>query len=138
VGENSERGLRRRRPQATELPRDLAGVQVHIDGIRAPLYFVSPGQINAQVPVEVYDAQSVNAYVRTVRRDGSVVATNVIAVPIIQYNPGIFTQAGDNYPVPAIAFHISSNAVGVVSVDGQAKAGDIATVLIAKTTKRQA
>jgi uncharacterized protein (TIGR03437 family) len=35
------------------LPRVLGGVQVRIGEIPAPLYFVSPQQINAQVPSEV-------------------------------------------------------------------------------------
>src|SRR5205809_4735906 len=55
-----------------ELPTTLANTQVYFDGIRAPLVFVSPTKINAQVPFEVVDRSSMNAYVRTVRRDGSV------------------------------------------------------------------
>ena len=35
------------------LPRSLGGVTLSINGIAAPLLFVSPGQINAQVPFEV-------------------------------------------------------------------------------------
>jgi uncharacterized protein (TIGR03437 family) len=114
---------------ASELPKELGGVQVYLDGIRAPLYFVSPTQINAQMPVEVYDTQSVSAYVRTEQADSSVVASNAIAVPIIQYNPGVFAREGTD-PRPAAAVHSSSQAMGVVLVDGQAKAGDVATVII--------
>ncbi len=112
-----------------ELPRELGGVQVYIDGIRAPLYYVSPTQINAQMPVEVFDTKNVSAYVRTVHRDGRVVASNAIPVPIIQFNPGIFAREGVD-PRPAVAFHSSSKAMGVISVDGTAKAGDKATVII--------
>ena len=35
------------------LPRSLGGVTLSIKGIAAPLLFVSPGQVNAQVPFEV-------------------------------------------------------------------------------------
>ncbi len=35
------------------LPVSLAGVSVTINGIPAPLHFVSPGQINVQVPYEI-------------------------------------------------------------------------------------
>ena len=35
------------------LPLTLAGVSVTVGGIAAPLYYVSPGQINYQVPFEV-------------------------------------------------------------------------------------
>ncbi len=112
-----------------KLPTELGGVQVYIDGLRAPLYYVSPTQINAQMPVEVFDTKNVSAYVRTVHKDGRVVASNAIPVPIIQFNPGIFAAEGVD-PRPAVAFHSSSRAMGVISVDGTAKAGDKATVII--------
>ena len=38
------------------LPTSLGGVSVTFDGLTAPLYFVSPGQINAQVPFELTGA----------------------------------------------------------------------------------
>jgi hypothetical protein len=37
----------------TPLPVELGGVRVEVNGTAVPLYFVSPGQINAQLP---YDA----------------------------------------------------------------------------------
>ncbi len=46
---------------ASQLPleRELAGVSVRIGAEDAPLYFVGPGQINAQVPFEVSPGDSV-------------------------------------------------------------------------------
>lgn len=41
------------------LDRELAGVSVQMGGLNAPLYFVSPGQINAQVPFELTPGSSV-------------------------------------------------------------------------------
>ena len=38
---------------AVPLPVQLAGVSATINGISAPLYYVSPGQLNIQVPYEV-------------------------------------------------------------------------------------
>jgi uncharacterized protein (TIGR03437 family) len=38
---------------STPLPMELGGVRVEVNGAAVPLYFVSPGQINAQLP---YDA----------------------------------------------------------------------------------
>lgn len=116
-------------PDADPLPTELGGVQVYFDGIPAPLLFVSPTQINAQVPYEVLDTTSINAYVRTRHRDGRVTVTTPIAVPIIRSNPGIFAFDGPD-PRPAVAFHASSHASGTVSVDGGVKAGDVATVII--------
>ena len=112
-----------------KLPRELGGVQVYLDGVLAPLYYVSPTQINAQMPVEFSDTQGVSAYVRTVHDDGTVTASNAMAVPMIDFNPGIFAEGG-NDPRPAVAIHSSSHAQGVISVDGTAKAGDVATVII--------
>jgi uncharacterized protein (TIGR03437 family) len=112
-----------------ELPTSLGGAEVYFDGIPAPLLFVSPTQINAQMPFDVNDAYSVSAYVRTVGADGKVRITNAIAVPIIPQNPGIFAEAGLD-PRPAVALHGSSFATGVVSVDGSVKANDTASVFI--------
>ncbi|HZT33818.1 MAG TPA: hypothetical protein VFA33_28270 [Bryobacteraceae bacterium] len=115
---------------ADTLPDTLANTQVYFNGIRAPLFFVSPNQINAQIPFEFTDTTSVNAYVRTVHADGSVTVTTPVAVSIVQQNPGIFTSSGGNDPRPAVALHSSSNATGTISVDGSVKAGDVATVTI--------
>jgi len=117
-------------PGAQVLPRELAGVQVYFDGIRAPLVMVSPGEVRAQVPWEVRDSQSINAYIRTVRRDGRISVTSAIAVPVIPQNPGLFAVEGVADPRPGIVMHGSTYATGTVSVDGSVRAGDVATVLI--------
>ena len=111
------------------LPTELGGVQVYFDGLKAPLLMVSPTKINVQVPWEILDATSINAYVRTVKEGGNVVVTTPVAVPIVPFNPGIFAGDGPD-PRPAMAVHASSQASGTVSVDGSAKAGDVATVII--------
>lgn len=116
------------------LPRKLGGVQVFFDGIAAPLLFVSPTQINAQVPFEVYDAQSINCVIRTEHLDGRVTTSVALAVPIIQYNPGIFAYPGPE-PRYAVAYHKSSRAHGIIDVEGVAKAGDRATVIIGQGEK---
>jgi hypothetical protein len=111
------------------LPDTLAGTQVYFDGVRAPLLFVSPTQINAQIPFEFFDTTSINAWVRTVRSDGTVRVSTPVAVSIVTQNPGIFAEAGPD-PRVAVAVHSSSSATGTVSVDGSANAGDTATVTI--------
>jgi uncharacterized protein (TIGR03437 family) len=121
---------------ANPLPTELGGVQLYIDGIRAPLLYVSPAQINAQMPWEVKEDLSStitfgssSAYVRTVRSDGSVTATTATGVPILAQNPGLYAASGTD-PRPGVVLHGSSNATGAVSVDGSITAGDIATVTI--------
>jgi len=116
-------------PDAFELPKELGNTQVYFDGIRAPLLYVSPTQINAQIPFHVLDATSVNAWVRSVRQDGTVKVTTPTAVPIISQNPGIFAEDGTD-PRVGIVMHSSSHAHGTISVDGSATAGDVATVTI--------
>src|SRR5205085_1045268 len=67
---------------------------------------------------------------RTLGYTSRVVTTTAIGVPIVAQNPGIFAQEGVSDPRPARAFHGSSKAFGVVSVDGSIKENDIATVTI--------
>jgi uncharacterized protein (TIGR03437 family) len=37
------------------LPTNLGGTEVVVNGFRAPLLYVSPGQLNAQVPAEIFE-----------------------------------------------------------------------------------
>jgi uncharacterized protein (TIGR03437 family) len=111
---------------------NVSGVEVYFDGIRAPILYVSPTQINTQLPFEVSDSNGVSAYVRTVHNDGSITYTNAIAVPVIAGygNPGIFAANTGTDPRPVLAYHFSGDAVALVDVDGSATAGDIATITI--------
>jgi hypothetical protein len=113
-----------------KLPIELGGVQVYFDGIRAPLVSVSPTEIRAQIPWEVLDAQSINAYVRTKMSNGEISVATPVSIPIIKQNPGIFAAEGVPDPRPGLLLHGSPYASGTVSVDGSVKAGDIATVVI--------
>ncbi len=108
-------------------PTSLAGVEVYFDGIRSPILFVSPGQINTQLPFEVSGSNGVSAFVRTVHNDGSITVTNAIGVPVVQENPGIFAQNGTD-PRVAIAYHTDGHAIAVVDVDGTIAAGNVATI----------
>ena len=112
-----------------DLPTSLGGVRVYFDGIEAPLLYVSPTQINAQIPFEVLDTTSLNAFVRIEHSDGSVSVTSPVAVPIILQNPGIFAFAGQE-PRQAVALHFSSQATGTISVDGSVLAGDVGVVIV--------
>lgn len=110
-------------------PTNFNGVEVYFDGIRSPILYVSPTQINTQLPFDVSDSNGVSAFVRTVHNDGSITATNAIGVPVVQENPGIFAQSGTD-PRPALAYHTSGNAIALVDIDGSATAGDVATITI--------
>jgi hypothetical protein len=114
---------------ATVLPRELAGTQVYIDGIRAPLLTVSPTEIQAQVPWSVFDANSSSLYVRTRRANGTVTVTTAVNLPVAQQNPGILAELGDD-PRPGLVYHSSSFATGTILIDGVAKENDVATIRI--------
>src|ERR1022692_4962169 len=118
-------------PTATQLPTQLGGTEVYFNGIQSPLVYVSPTQINAQIPWEVGDTTSISAYVRSVMSDGSIMVTTPVASTIVPANPGVFTQLGTSNPAIAVAMHASSYANAVVSVDGGVTAGNLATVTVA-------
>lgn len=128
-GDNLSERIEEAKPSLRELPLELADTQLYFDGIRAPLFYVAPNQINAQIPFEVRDRTSVNVYVRTKRKDGTVSVTVPRAVTIVKQNPGIFTFEGAE-PRPGVVLHGSPFATGTVSVDGSAQAGDVASVFI--------
>ena len=118
------------------LPTELAGAQVYVNGIRSPLMYVSPTQINAQVPWEVTTTTSVSVYVRAARSDGSIAVTTPMAATIVAGNPGLFqypTPLGT--PAPGVILHGSSSAMGVVSEDAvNPTAGDVDTITIGTRT----
>jgi|SRR5579871_3528734 len=110
-------------------PNELAGTRVYIDGTPAPLIYVSPTQINAQMPLLPTSTGSVSLYVRTQHADGTTTASIAVPVQIVPENPGIFASSGSE-PRPAMAFHGSAYANALVSVDGTVKAGDVGTIKI--------
>jgi uncharacterized protein (TIGR03437 family) len=75
----------------------------------------------------VNDTTSINAYVRS-ERGGTIVTTTPVAASIVPANPGIFTRNIETRE--ALAFHGSSRAIGIVSVDGSVTEGDVSTVKI--------
>ncbi len=111
------------------LPLELGGVEVYIDGIRAPMLAVSPSQVDVQVPFELIDTNSSSLYVRTLRNSGALTVTTAVGLPVSQQAPGIYALSGQD-PRQAIAVHYSSFATGVVSVDGTPNAADVLTVTI--------
>ncbi len=117
----------------TYLPFDLAGCTVYIDGMKAPLLYVSPTQINAQMPFETLDRTSTSLLLQTTHADGSVTATTPVATTIVPQNPGLFAGAG-NDPRPGYVYHASSFATNLIDVDGTIQAGDTGTITIGSAT----
>ena len=81
--------------RAYPLPTELAGASVLVDGARAPLMFVSPGQINFQVP---WDAPSGEVSI-TLGAGGLLGIPSTISLG--DFSPGVFVavRAVDQAPV---------------------------------------
>ena len=71
------------------LPSSLAGVEVSFNGLIAPLLYVSPGQINAQLPFEITSNLPVTI---VVNNNGALSAPQ--AVQVAPFAPGIFALQG--------------------------------------------
>jgi len=99
------------------LPTSLAGVQVTVNGVLAPLYYVSPGQINFQVPLEAPVSGSAPV---TVRLNGSV--TSAQQVSMAEYSPAIYTYARTATLLDPIVVHATTYAL--VTPDNPASAGE--------------
>ena len=108
------------KPGASSLPAALDGVSVSIDGLPAPVYFVSPGQINVIVPDDTTNG-GVNVQVTT-----RGVASNVVTADKENFSPALFLFT-PKYPAAVHAdgtFLAPPNAIFGVATQ-PAKAGEI-------------
>jgi len=70
------------------LPTSLAGIQVYVNGIAAPVYYVQPTQINIQAPSNLGGSATVQ-----VIRNGVPSLTTTVAV--VDHNAGLFAYSLD-------------------------------------------
>jgi uncharacterized protein (TIGR03437 family) len=89
-------------------------VSVTFNGVPAGLYFVSPGQINAQMPWNVLAAGSTSGSVNAVVTKSGV-ASAPMAVPINSFSPGIFNIAGFGYAIAINSDGSIAAPVGAIS-----------------------
>jgi uncharacterized protein (TIGR03437 family) len=103
------------------LPTNLSGVSVKINGLDAPVYYVSPGQINVQAPANI--SGSVNV---VVTHNG--VASNTGNANAVTVSPGLFTYTLGGKTYPSSLYNGTYTIVGdpaLYSSAAKAKAGDI-------------
>ena len=98
------------------LPKQMGGAKVKINGVEAPLHFVSPFQINALVPFEV----SPGTAEITIAFDGA--EGSSLSVPVNAAGPGIFTRSLDGQG-PGIFLH--GNDFGLVTESNPAHPGEV-------------
>jgi uncharacterized protein (TIGR03437 family) len=93
-------GLATKTVQASSLPlpTNLDGTTATVGGLAVPLFFVSPGQINAQLPFQV----SAGSAQLIVRNSSGSTATRSITIAVA--SPGVFTITSDGKG-NAIAVH---------------------------------
>ena len=107
------------------LPTTLDGVTVEFDGIAAPLFFISAGQINAQLPFEVAGATS---SVRVFSING-VSEARTLAVATL--SPAIYTlnQSGSGQGIVVFADTATiAGPLGVTADSQPARTGDALTI----------
>ena len=88
------------------LPKSLGGVSLTIGAISAPVFYVSPTQINFQVP---YEAPATGSVAILVTRDG--IQSNSVSAPISDTAPGIFTYARTASALDPVIVHQDNKLV---------------------------
>ena len=101
------------------LPVSLGGASVSIGGFPAPLYYVSPEQINAQVPFELAPG---NQYEVRVTVNGAI--SSAESINLVPAAPGIATLASGD----AFAQHVDFSSV---SASAPAKPGEVVVIYLA-------
>lgn len=96
------------------LPDRMAGTAVVVNGRQVPLYFVSPAQVNAQLPFDLAIGSEAEVYVRNVNRDG-----NVMRLRIAEAAPALI--AGVRNGESLVLY-----AAGLGAVQGSVPAGEAA------------
>jgi adhesin/invasin len=80
------------------LPVQVSGFSVTIGGLHAPLYYVSPGQLNVQIP---YETPVNQPSILTVNNNGSTATTTLT---VASAAPGLFTDGnGEIVPTASVA-----------------------------------
>ena len=100
--------------RSLDLPTELGGVRVYVNGVAAPLFSVTPEQIYFLVPFETVGSTA-SVYVRRLRDDGTVTVSAPRAAKVARASPGLFAFDGSE-PRQAIAVHTTGIAQGRVAV----------------------
>jgi uncharacterized protein (TIGR03437 family) len=87
---------------ASPLSTKLAGVSVTVNGVAAPILFVSPGQINFQVPWETAVGNA------NVQVNAGGVLSNTLVGKVLQAGPGLFSYGANRAVVQNADFSLNT------------------------------
>ncbi len=93
------------------LPASIGSAQVTVNGETAPLFYAGPGQINAQMPIDIAPGLA------TVAVTNGNAKSNAVAVTISQAAPGIFVYGTNNHAV-VINPHGATNSENLPALVG--------------------
>ncbi|WP_031498912.1 hypothetical protein [Bryobacter aggregatus] len=110
---------------SSTLPTTLGGARVLVNGVAAPLYFASPGQINFQVPLETQGGSA------TIQVEHNGVVGNRVSVTVVAQAGRILVWPGLKYGIIVSndgSLPMPSNVVLGTYVSKPAKPGDVLVV----------
>ena len=116
------------------LPTELGGVRVYVNGVAAPLFTVTPEQVNFLVAFETVGT-TISVYVWRQHDDGTTTVSVPRAAEVARASPGLFAFDGPE-PRQAIAVHSTGVAQGRIAtaVVGTMMAGITASIKVAGRT----
>ena len=102
------------------LPTNLNGVEVWVNGTPVPVYFISPGQVNAQAPSNI----SGTITVQVVRLG---LPSNTLTTPVAQIQPSLYyyTVGSKNYAAALFQDYSLMGDPAVTPGTHKAKPGDL-------------
>ncbi len=112
------------------LPKELAGVEVLLNGTKLPLLSASSSEIRVQLPYALESPSTASLYVRVQREDGTVIISNAVAVKLLAAAPGLFAFGGAE-PRNGMVLHAvtDSREPGTpVTAESPARPGEVVVV----------
>jgi uncharacterized protein (TIGR03437 family) len=102
------------------LPTNLNGVEVWVNGAPVPVYFISPGQVNAQAPSNISGSVTVQVF-----RLG--LGSNILSAPVAQIQPSIYNYqvGGKSYAAALFSDYALMGDPAVTPGTRKAKVGDV-------------
>ena len=104
----------------TTLPTNLNGVEVWVNGAPVPVYFISPGQVNAQAPSDISGSVTVQVF-----RLG--LGSNILTAPVAAIQPSIYNYqvGGKSYAAALFPDYSLMGDPAVTPGTHKAKPGDV-------------